>query len=51
MRTNPHITIAELAGELQRSTRAIEMQIAKMQEQQLIRRVGPDQGGHWQVLE
>jgi len=51
MRTNPSITIAELATELGRSTTAIENQLAKLKTHQLIRRVGPDKGGYWEVLE
>ena len=48
---NPHITIAELAQNLNRSTSAMEKQIAKLQETRHIRRVGPDHGGQWEVIQ
>jgi ATP-dependent DNA helicase RecG len=50
MQDNPHTTIAELAENLNLSTRAIEKQIAKLQELDRIRRVGSDKGGRWEVL-
>jgi ATP-dependent DNA helicase RecG len=51
MQHNPTITIAELAGNLNRSTSAIEKQVAKLRDLEHIRRVGPDKGGYWEVLE
>lgn len=50
MQNNPYVTIAELAGGLDRSTSAIEKQIAKLRDLGHIRRVGPDKGGYWEVL-
>ena len=49
MIATPDITIAELAAKLSRSERAIELQISKLKQIQLIGRVGPDKGGHWEV--
>ena len=40
----------DLAGVLGISSRAVEKQIAKLREQGRLRRVGPDKGGHWEVL-
>jgi ATP-dependent DNA helicase RecG len=51
MIATPDITIAELAAKLSRSKRAIELQISKLKQSQVIGRVGPDKGGHWEVLE
>lgn len=49
MRTTPGITIAELAVRVSRSERAIEMQIERLKQRQIIRRIGADKGGHWEV--
>ena len=51
MSENPKITRHELALFLSISDDAVKQQIAKLVEQQIIRRVGPDKGGHWEVLE
>ena len=48
---NPGLTISRLAGILGVTTRAIEKQLAKLQEQGRLRRVGPARGGHWEVLD
>jgi len=47
----PDITIPELAEKLRRTERAIELQINKLKENQVIRRIGPAHGGHWEVTE
>ena len=47
---NPDMTISKLAEALAVTTRAIEKQLAKLQEQGRLRRVGPARGGHWEVL-
>ena len=47
---NPDMTISKLAGILGVTTRAIEKQLAKLQDQGRLRRVGPARGGHWEVL-
>ena len=48
---NPKITRHELALFLSISDDAVKQQIAKLVQKQIIRRVGPDKGGHWEVLE
>ena len=50
MQENPKITISEIADKLDRSQRAIELQINKMKKDKFIRRVGPAKGGDWEVL-
>ena len=50
MRQNPAITTMELAQLLNISRRAIAKQTALLKEKGLIRRIGPDKGGHWEVL-
>lgn len=51
IRNNPEITIDELAEQLNRSTRSIEMQLQKLKENKKIIRIGPDKGGFWIVQE
>lgn len=51
MKNNPNITSQEIADSLNRSKRAIEMQIKKLREQGVIKRIGADKNGHWEVIE
>jgi len=44
------ITTQQLADRLGVSRRAIAKQIRNLQEQGLLKRVGPDNGGHWEVI-
>ena len=50
MKENPEITIPMIAEMLHKTTRAIEKSIAKLQSNGFVKRVGPDKGGHWEVL-
>jgi len=50
MRGDPEITIAGLAKNLSITDRAIKKQIEKLKAEGRIRRIGPDKGGHWEVL-
>ncbi len=47
---NHQVTIAELAGKTGVSPRSVERNIKKLQEEGLLKRVGPDKGGHWEVI-
>jgi ATP-dependent DNA helicase RecG len=49
MRENSQVTTAEIAGTIGKTTRAIEMQVAKLKAEGLVERIGPDKGGHWVV--
>jgi ATP-dependent DNA helicase RecG len=49
MKSNSAITIGELARDLQISPRAIKKHIKSLREQGIIKRIGPDYGGHWEV--
>jgi ATP-dependent DNA helicase RecG len=40
-----------MAKKLNISTRAVEKQIAKLKKEAKIRRVGPDRGGYWEIVE
>jgi len=48
---DPQVTIAELALVVGVTGRAIKKQIEKLKGLGRIRRIGPDKGGHWEVLE
>ena len=50
LKANPSITIVELTKALNISQRAVEKQLQKLRENGRIKRVGPDKGGHWEVL-
>jgi ATP-dependent DNA helicase RecG len=47
---NKNITISELSLKLSVSTRAIEKQLDKLKQKGIIRRMGPDKGGYWQII-
>ena len=49
IQNNPTVTQLELSNMLQISTKAIEKHIKNLREDGIIRRVGPDNGGHWEV--
>ena len=48
--TRADLTIVQVAQALGLSTRAIEKQIVKLQQEGLLRRVGPRKSGRWEVL-
>ena len=50
LRKNPNLTREELAALLNISLRGIEWQVAKLQKDKAIRRVGGRKFGHWEVL-
>ena len=47
---NPYITSLELAGILGISGRKTKENIKKLKEKALLRRIGPDKGGHWEII-
>ena len=47
---NPHITQSELAKILNITVVHVNKNMKKLQEQGIIRRVGPDKGGHWEII-
>ena len=51
MHRDRKITIAELASIVGVTERSIERNIQKLQEEKLVRRIGPDKGGHWKVID
>lgn len=46
---NPTSTTSQLAEVLQKTEKAIEWQLNKLKKENLIKRIGPDKGGHWEV--
>ncbi len=50
IRKNPQISTTAIASALGINRSAVSKHMKQMQEQMLIRRVGPDKGGHWEVL-
>ena len=51
IRQNPEITRQELAMELGITEDGIKYHLKKMLDRGLLRRVGPDKGGYWEVIE
>ena len=47
---NPNITIDNVAELLQMNRRGIVKHFKNLQAQGIIRRVGPDKGGHWEII-
>ncbi len=47
---NPSVTIPEIAASLDMSIPGIEKIIRSLKEQNRIRCIGPDKGGHWEVV-
>jgi ATP-dependent DNA helicase RecG len=50
MKEDPHITVPEIARTISVSTRTVNNYIRRLKETGFIRRVGPDKGGHWEVV-
>ena len=51
IRGNPKITFAEMVSVIGISRSAIQKHIERLKDAQRFRRVGPDKGGHWEVIE
>ena len=49
VRSNPAVTIPELAELTGVSSRTIERNLQKLREQAPLRRIGPAKGGHWET--
>ena len=46
---HPHITTNELAKELSITSKGVEWNLKQLRASGLVRRVGPDKGGQWEV--
>ena len=51
LRERPELSMAELAESLGRVPSTVERAIRKLRESGHLQRIGPDKGGHWQVIE
>jgi ATP-dependent DNA helicase RecG len=51
MKENPKITILELSEKIILTQRAIKKNIKQLKERDKIKRIGPDKGGYWEVIE
>lgn len=47
---DPEVTIADLARLVGVTARSIEGNLQRLQQQGRLRRIGPDKGAHWEVL-
>lgn len=50
LETNPFMTLAEVAVEIEKSLRAVELASSKLVKEGRLKYVGPQKGGHWEVL-
>ena len=50
IKQDPHITAAEIAMQLNMSSRGIEKQIRKLRELGKIKRIGGRFGGYWEIV-
>ena len=51
LQKNPELTLSQVAAVIGRSRRAVELASSKLAEAGQLRYVGPQRGGHWEVLE
>lgn len=51
MRKSPFVTIPEMAKIIGVADRTVERNIRKLQNNRVVRRVGPAKGGHWEVVD
>jgi ATP-dependent DNA helicase RecG len=47
---NPAITTVKIAEELNKSRTAISDRISGLKKKEVIRRIGPDKGGYWEII-
>ncbi len=50
MKSMPDVTLAELANATGLSVAGVRWNIRKLKDANLVRRVGPDKGGHWEAV-
>ena len=49
IKENPAISAQQIAQLLGVTSRAIEKHLSKLKEKGIIKRIGPDKGGHWEI--
>ena len=50
IKRNPHVTISQLAKMMGMSTGGVEWHVKQLQKKKLIKHVGPNKGGHWEII-
>ena len=50
IKNNTNISANDIANILNKNSRTIQRAIATLKEAKRIRRVGPDKGGHWEII-
>ncbi|MBU4304341.1 MAG: winged helix-turn-helix domain-containing protein [Candidatus Omnitrophica bacterium] len=50
MAANPHVSMQEIAQVIGIAERNIKVHIKKLKDTGRVKRVGPDKGGHWEVV-
>ena len=50
IKENPQISINDIALRLSKARSAIIKQIARLKSAGILRRIGPDRGGHWEIV-
>lgn len=50
MRTNPIVTIAEIATIIHTSERNVKKHTRNLQNEGIIRRIDGNKGGHWEIV-
>ena len=51
IKENPYISKKELSETIGISTTAIDKNITRLKKEGLLKRIGPDKGGHWEIVE
>jgi len=51
LRATPNLTTAELADDLGITDKGIAWQLTRLCKTGILRRIGPDKGGHWEVVQ
>lgn len=50
LEANPAMTLAQVSAEIEKTLRAVELASSKLVKAGRLRYVGPQKGGHWEVL-
>ena len=50
MKANPQITQKQIMGKTDLSRRGVEWNLKRLKQERRIKRIGPDKGGHWEIL-
>lgn len=51
IKDKPNITIKELQEITGLTSRGVEWNLAKLKQERKIKRIGPDKGGYWEIVE